>query len=415
MKGLIALKKERQWLLILLLCFPFFDFITSIATWENLPSIGLFIKALLLIYALYYILKNSPSKKKIFFLFACLFLYGIINFIFILNDPYKNIVGELSNLIKIFYLPTLLLFFSMYENSQITRKSIAIILLCYLLLYLIPYPFGLGHNINEVYPNKDLYLSYFYIGNEIANIFILLIPIALTYLIEEQRKFLLPFILLILAMILLLGTKAMYLSILIIILFFLFYYWKSLKKIIKKHWLKILFPLILFIMAIILYLPKTSFYKNIETTLQYYKVDDLRDFISLKTINNVIFSNRLTFLDNINNVYQSETMSHKLFGLGRTRINQIKDIEIDIFDIFYSIGIVGFIAYIIYFIFVFKTMKLKLLYQFLFFLLIVISFFSGHVLISPMVSTYIGILPLISKNEKGESHERMDQKSIKKS
>lgn len=415
MKGLITLKKERQWLLILLLCFPFIDFLTSIATWENLPSIGLFIKAMLLIYALYYILKNTPFKKKTYILFSGLLLYGIIDFIFILTDPYKSIFVELSNLIKIFYLPTILLFFSIYENPKINKKTITIILLFYLLLYLIPYPLGLGHNINEVYPNKDLYLSYFYIGNEIANIFILLIPIALTYLIEEQKKFLIPFLFLIIAMVLLLGTKAMYLSILIIICFFFFYYRKSLKIIIKKHWLKILFPILILGIGIFLYLPKTTFYKNIETTLTYYKVDDLGDMISLKTINNVIFSNRLTFLENINSVYQKETITHKLFGLGRTRINQIKDIEIDIFDIFYSIGIIGFIIYLIYFIFVLRTMKLNLLYQFIFILLIIISLFSGHVLISPMVSTYLGILPIISKNEKGTRYERMDQKSIKKS
>ncbi len=378
--------RKKKNINFILLLFPIIDFLTSIATWENLISLGILIKGLFLVYVLYNIWKKN-KQKKIYIMLALLLFYGlgVISYWYFKNPNYLK--GEIINLFKIYYLPLLILYFG--TEKEMEKKTFCLLFLEFLLLYLIPYPFHLGHNINEIYPNKNLYLSYFYVGNELANIFVLLIPISFTYLIEEQKK-LLPITLVLTAcMLLLLGTKTMYLSVIIIIVYLLFYYRKEWNQKIKKYWLQLGAMSIITLIIIGIWLPKSSLYNNIKTQLEFYKVNNIKDLFTLENINNILYSNRLEFLNNIHKEYKGLSTKEKLFGLGRTRIMEKKDIEIDILDIFYSIGLIGFIIYTIFFIFVLKTVEIKGVYQFTFILLCVISLFTGHVLISPMTTTYL--------------------------
>ena len=389
-------KKDLSYIMyIFLLLFPFIDFVTGIATWEGWLSIGLLVKGLLLVYAVFYLFKHEYKRKPLWVLFFLILGYSIVY----LSIHSEAFFTEVSNLIKIFYLPILILFFTYYKNPYLNKKFMTWLLLFYLLLYLVPYVFGLGHNISEVYPNKELYLSYFYIGNELANVFIILIPIAFSYLIMNKKSILLLFIFLVLFMLLLLGTKAMYLSMVFILVYFLWHYRKKIGTFLKSHFKKVLISIVVLLLAIGFYLPRSSLVQNIKTTLEYYEIETLMDMFSLERIDQVIYSNRLTFLHNVHQVYMDSSLSSKFFGLGRVQIEQIKDVEIDIFDIFYSIGIVGTLVYLGTFWYAIYSMKLKGLYLFVFCLLILISCFSGHVLISPMVSTYLALLGSVSKNE----------------
>lgn len=380
---------------IFLLLFPFIDFFTGIATWEGWLSIGLLVKGFLLLYAILYLFKHERHRKSLWILFFLVFGYSIVY----LSFHSEALFIEVSNLVKIFYLPILILFFTYYKNSYLNKKFMTWLLLFYLLLYLVPYVFGLGHNISEVYPNKELYLSYFYIGNELANVFIILIPIAFSYLNYEKKSVLLLFSFLVLFMLGLLGTKAMYLSIVLLFFYFLWHYRNKIGIFLKSHFKKILIPIVILFLGIGFYLPRSSLVQNIKTTLEYYEIDSLTDMLSLERIDQVIYSNRLTFLKHVHQVYMDSSLSTKVFGLGRAMIEQIKDVEIDIFDIFYSLGIAGTLVYCGAFWYAICGMKLKGLYLFVFCLLILISCFSGHVLISPMVSTYLALLASVSKNE----------------
>ena len=231
-------KKDYSYMLDIFLCmFPFIDFLTGIATWEGRPSIGLFVKGLLLFYAVCYLFKHEHHRKSLWIIFFLLFGYSIIS-VMIHSESFFT---EISNLVKIFYFPILILFFTSYKNTYLNKKFMTGLCFCYLLLYLIPYMFGLGHNISEVYPNKNLYLSYFYIGNELVNVFIILIPIAISYFIEGQEKksaFLL-FSILFFFMLLLLGTKAMYISIDLLSFYFLWHYRKKIGAFFRKYVQKI--------------------------------------------------------------------------------------------------------------------------------------------------------------------------------
>lgn len=402
------MKKKDLLLYIVLLTFPFVDFLSSIATWEGWPSIGVLYKGIFILGCLGYLLKNKLLSWKVV---GVLFGYGILVSIFYIQADY-SLGTELSNLIKIFFLPTLILFFSKYKNSYINKKTVMILSVMYLLLYLLPYPFHLGHNMNELYPNKNMYLSYFYIGNELANVFILLVPIALLYFIDEKKYGWLCFYsVLVILMAYLLGTKTMYLSILLVFLYFLWHYRLELIPKIKKH-CKVIGVSFLFIVTLLFFIiPKTDFYQNIKTTLEYYEINSWEDVFTVQSIDNLIYSNRLDFWVSVHERYEEESLAVKVFGLGRGTILQIKDIEIDILDIFYSIGILGTIIYLWYFWYVYNMQKIRGIYKFLFGLFGVISLFAGHVLLSPMVSTYVALLFGLNYNERSEGCETLDKKS----
>lgn len=389
-------------LLVMFLYFlPFIDLLTSIATWESKASIGLILKGLFVIIASIYLFYKNYKKKEYWYLYGIFIIYFLLYGSYLVFNKPNIIFTEFINVIKIFYFPFLVLFFSQCENKELSKKLFFYYSLCFLLMYLIPYPLGLGHNINEIYENKNLYLSYFYVGNELVNIFVLVLPIGFLYLKDKKRIYLLGYLILIFLMILLLGTKTMYLSFLFVIGYFLF----KKREMFKKY--------LVIILILLLLLPRSSLYKNIKTSLEYYHIQNVSDLLTFQNIDNVIYSNRLSFVYNLHKNYQKEDISGKIFGMGRQKIMNMKDAEIDIFDIFYSIGILGFMIYLVFFVFVINKAKLKGIYAYLFWLLILISLFSGHVLLSPMTSSYLAIMVGINYNEGKEKDEILDQKSIK--
>ena len=389
-------------LLVMFLYFlPFIDLLTSIATWESKASIGLILKGLFVIIASIYLFYKNYKKKEYWYLYGIFIIYFLLYGSYLVFNKPNTIFIEFINVIKIFYFPFLVLFFSQCENKELSKKLFFYYSLCFLLMYLIPYPLGLGHNINEIYENKNLYLSYFYVGNELVNIFVLVLPIGFLYLKDKKRIYLLGYLILIFLMILLLGTKTMYLSFLFVIGYFLF----KKREMFKKY--------LVIVLILLLLLPQSSLYKNIKTSLEYYHIQNVSDLLTFQNIDNVIYSNRLSFVYNLHKNYQKEDISGKILGMGRQKIMSIKDAEIDIFDIFYSIGWLGFGVYLIIFLFAISQVKLKGIYAYLFWLLILISLFSGHVLLSPMTSSYLAIMVGINYNEGKEKDEILDQKSIK--
>ncbi len=392
------MKKEKI-LNFIILTFPFIDFFTAIATWENLPSIGVLLRSVFLIFAFCFLLKKGFEKKSILVFLGMMTLYSLFDMGFWYLEKERSLYMELSNLIKIFYLPILIVYFK-EEDSIIHSSTMIKVLLCYLLLYLLPYPFHLGHNMSELYLNKDLYLSYFYIGNELANVFILLTPIVLVKLIKDKNKSLPIYVLLILAMIYLLGTKALYGSILLILCYFCNQKREKIFSFIKKHLSFVIGFTFILIGVFILWIPQSNFYKNIKTTLEFYQINNVTELLTLQNIDHVIFSDRLTTLSKVEEYYHESSLKNKLFGIGRTQLLKIKDIEIDIFDIYYSIGLLGFLVYLFSMIYALRNTSWNSFYHFLFLLLIFLSCITGHVLLSPMISSYLAILFSLNKEEK---------------
>jgi len=291
-------------------------------------------------------------------------------------------------------------FFANYENEYLNKNSITFIFILYIVTYLLPGMFGFGHNLSEIYPNKSAYLGWYYAGNELTAVILCLLPIVIDTLIKSGTILykVLIFILSIIA-IYLLGTKALFLGIVIMLIYFLLQYIKKVNW--KSKWYII--PLILCSFFLIYKSPLVS---NMQATLEHYHVDEFKYIFTIESIDNVIFSCRISFLDKVNQYYGQVDTKTKLFGIGREQIINMKDIEIDLFDIYYAIGAIGICFYLGLWFILLSKYKLKGVYKFSFLLLFIVSFFTGHVFTSPMVSIWIAILFYLSK-EKQQKKKRI--------
>ena len=383
---------------IIMILFPFIDVLTSLQLRNNIGfvSIGSIIRGILLIIIILYLYKKNINKKVLIFFI----LYFILEMGYVFLFTKSSMIKEISNVLEIFYLPFLIYFFKKYENEKINDKFILIIYLIYINLVIIPCIFGIGYSVSELYSNKSGYYGLFYSGNEVSAIIIGLLPIVLNYVINAKNYILKAlFYIETIIVVILIGTKTLFLgSILVFIIYFYKYIrqnYKNMKSLSKT--LVVVLP-VMAIAGAIIFIPKTSVYKNVKTALNYYEIDELDEYVSPSTLDRVVFSSRLSFLSKVNKVYKTENKYSIIYGLSKERVLSIKDIEIDIFDIFYSIGIFGTLIYVVMMLYAIKGVKLRNQYKFSFILFIVMSLFSGHVLVKPMVSIFIASIFILNKN-----------------
>ena len=141
--------------------------------------------------------------------------------------------------------------------------------------------------------------------------------------------------------------------------------------------------------------------------MNFYRINSISEvFSSYDNINNLIFSERLTFLKNTNNSYKNSHLLEKNFGIGyiqnyKTKNESTKTIEMDYFEVFYRHGIIGFIIYFGIFIKILIKAFKKIIMNFnllnteyltSLFLILLLAIFSGHILVTPSVSIFIVIV-----------------------
>ena len=400
-------EKFNKFIIIFLLIEPLIDVLTSFQVRNNIGlfSIGTIIRGLFFLFIIIYLYKNNYSRKSI----LLFLLYVFLAMIYYLSDSKINIFSEIINIIKIFYLPFIICFFNNYENEKINDKFILGIYLIYLNLILIPYLFNVGYNISDVYVNKKGYLGLFYSGNEISAVILSLMPVAVNYIYNSKNYILKVFVLLeTLFSIMLIGTKTLFLGFIVIVLYFIIKYIKN-NFILLSTKMKLIFVsiFILCISILVLVTPRLSVTKNLNVSLNYYKIEKLDDLFTYESIDNIIFSKRLTYLNKINSEYKKGDLKSYIYGIGNTKIMNIKDIEIDIFDIFYSIGIFGTFIYLLILIVSINKVKLKGYYKLSLILILIASLFSGHILTEPMVTIYIGLLYILNKNKKENNKKKI--------
>ena len=392
-------KSFDKFIYFFLLFSPLLDALTSIFVRNiELPfSIGTIVRGIFLLLVLIWIRYNEKNKK-IFIFFA---LYVALALMYYFGEKNNNIFLEFTNIFQIFYLPIMLLFFSKYNNERINDKLMVKIYLFYLNLILIPYLFNLGYSLTESYSNKLGYFGLFIGGNEISGILVGLSPIVLTY-VSKSKSYILKIVTIIellLAMILI-GTKTLFIGIFITLLYLLYkkirYSYVVMNE--KKSKLPIIIGIVIIGILIVIF-PKLPMIKNIKTTLNYYKVNKVSDLFKIENIDNLVFSKRLSNLNRVNKVYIKGETKNFIYGIGLSEIKSVNVIEIDIFDIFYSIGIFGTFVYILLILYTVKFNLLKNDKSFACTLFIIMSLFTGHILIKPMVSIYIALLYILSKNE----------------
>ena len=399
--------------IIFLFSMPFLDLITSlmINTLKFQFNFIVIIKLLfmaLFIYYLFFISKTKYKKNSIIYLFL-IFIYILSFMIMIINlKGIDSVLYELQNILRNFFYPiNLICIFNIYceKKFNIKIKHISIILLIYILLLFIPTITNL--DFSSYAYSKEGSIGWFNSTNEIGAILSILLPISILYLFKLKNKVIIGIILIIsIYTYFSIGTKVPILSIMLIMLIFFI---KYLYGIIKQKKYKLLGIIstgcaLLLILGFFL-IPKTSFYKNIVIHLEFLKVDEISDIADPIIIDKFIFSERISYYSKTKSNYLESSFTEKLLGIGYIENYPISDtntktIEMDYFDIFFRHGIVGCLLFFTPFIYIlwkiFKKLKdatkidnelLSLLTSII--LILILSLFSGHILVAPSVSIFV--------------------------
>ena len=393
---------------------PIIDLFTGISTNKtNLYlSLGIIIRTIFLLFIVIvsiFIFK----KKKLIIPYLIIGLYFV--FFLIGNIIYKDnvLLNEIHGFIKTFYFPILLItIYSINDHVRISKMLLFTTLFIYLLLIFIPAMFGIGFQTYDI--AKVGSLGFYDSANEISGIISLLTPIIFIILYNTKNNiFKILFLLLYLVVILMIGTKTPLISLgITIILSFIYLLIYSIKNKTYKNILICFLIIIIGIVGMKFIIPKTNFYKNIETHLDYLKVDKVSDvFKDKELIDNFIFSQRLTFLNDKANIYSNANNYQRLFGLGYTKNNKtMKLIEMDLYDVYYNHGIIGFIVFVTIVLYVIiniirKRNKInyeRYMLSLSALLILVLSYVTGHIITAPAVDilAVIILLSLMKRSKK---------------
>lgn len=386
------LDKAKKYLLVLfLVCQPLLDALTCIQIKNNWSfiSISSLVRGLFFLYVLYYLWKEKKDRKIIYlYLVYCVLEIAMQYLVF------KNSLSvEVANLMQVFYLGFLIIFFKSYKNEYLNTKLLVFIYYLYISLIIGPFILGFGYYAWEFYPEKSGYYGLFYGANEISAILVILFPIVLDYLLR-CKKYIISGISIILSFICayLVGTKTMLLGFIMTLLYLLIpFLYKYYKKFSWKYKICFIGVVVLILILGCLILPHTPVYKNIALALDYFKIDSSNIF-SYYGINKMIFSGRLEFVVNIFKEVRWLGPLYYIFGIGKSILISLKGVEIDLFDILFTLGILGFIFYLVFMYNSVKDTKLGGVYKYTFILGLLISLIAGHVLISTNVSIYLALL-----------------------
>lgn len=432
--------KHKKILYYLFIFFPILDLITALLTKNFTLTLtpGIVIKGFFMLLITIYIIFSKSKYKRISLIYLSFFLlYG---FAYFLVKPelisIKYFINEISYIFKILYFP--IIFFGLlcfYDDNHFDKNEIVKILkinlttMCILLLTPI-----LLNSAHKTYSNELLgYIGWFYAGNEIANIMVILLPL-IYYFISKEKKYQFLIVFPIIYSVLLIGTKVSLIGTIIVVILNLFYSIFKEKKINTYNVLVNIFILLITMIVSInsfgvynykynlMNVPSVEKDKQIIIDDQnkqevYGILDQIDDFYSMNSFNNIfksLLSNRDLYLANTLSIYNDDQTNRDIFfGIGFSNTNTINNInitkliEIDVLDIYFHYGIFGllisFSPFILgLYLIIDKSKKptLRSCYYFSIFLLIFsISSLSGHVYTAPAVAIYLVFYLLLTLNE----------------
>ena len=406
-------KNFNTLLIIFILLQPILDLITGfgIHIWKMDITIGIIIRMIFLLVILYSVM-FVYKKKQNWLYYGILIVYGLLYVLgIILFKDGVGLFSEIQGLCRVFYFPVLLIaLYSIKDEIKISKMTLMVVLVTYLVCILVPNCLNLGFETYEI--TKAGTLGFFNSANEISGIISLLTSIMILIFVSSKK--IIPAVIIsciYLYVILTIGTKTPLLSLGITIFFTYLWFIYNAVKVKKYKRIGIsLIALVLFTTALILILPKTTFYKNIETHLNYLKLDNVTEvFEDEKLVDHFIFSSRLKFMKERQQDYMDGNIYQKLFGIGYlNNQKEAKAVEMDYFDIYYNHGIIGFILFFgMYGYFFYLIMKERRKLDFEQYMLyisillsIFLSFFTGHIITAPAVSILVTVLLLMLVKQK---------------
>lgn len=380
-------KKLNLLVIIFLLLNPILD----VTSFLNLPF-SIIIRSLFLVSIVLYLFINKKELK----LLIPLLIFSIISFIYQYFYLKFGLTETVSSILKFLYLPVSILFFKNYSLTIEKSKIETIILITYLGIYLFSYLFKIGANAYLPTDGKSGFKGLFSSINEFSAIIACLLPIAVNYL-RSKKNYIVLIIIFICSSIasLLIGTKVLMGGIIFTILYLIWNEKNFFLRQSKKIKIMVISLFVILIMISGFLFTKTRTYKNMQVQQDFFKVDNI---FSLEFINRVIYNDRLTFLDDNYTYYKNQNIDKKLLGIAINN-NDIKMVEIDIFDILFRYGIVGIILFVSSIITI-NFKEIKDYDKISMILLVIISLTSGHVLIYPAVSIYFSLA--VAKDKEGD-------------
>lgn len=391
---------------------PLLDLLTSleIHVLHLGVSIGSIVRLLFLLFCSYYVLFIN-KEKKFKYLIGAIGLYISLFALVILKYKGLNIFFyEVRNGIDTFYLPVILIsFYLMFKNKAINIKINHIVI-----LYLICVAFVLFPNLTHTgflsyYHSKVGSVGWFYSANAIGNMFAFLLPFMFFYIIKSKIHIIIKVIISLstVYVFLSMGTKVPVLGLALSLLVnFIYYFVIWIKNKNYKLICASIGAFIIGIISMIIVLPKTSFYENIQIHKKFLGFDHYYEiFTDYHLVDHFIFSQRLTFLKNTNNNFKKVSVTEKVLGMGyienyATDDATDKTIEMDYFEVFYRHGIVGCILFyliLIPFIYIFIITKhekslMNMEFKLCMALILLLSLFSGHVLVTPSIAIFVALI-----------------------
>lgn len=429
----------KKILYIFILLQPFIDLVTALMTRFDLGvvSLGVIIKGIFVLVMLGYLFLFNKSKYKK----KSLIYIGILGIFYLLYlitkpdlfDSFSHVFNELIYIFKFSYYPLCFITtVNFMDQFKFDRKKIinllVVDLIVYSLLIIVPTITNTGFNS---YNNNEGYgiVGWFYSANEISAILTIIYPFFFLYLDKDFNIKNCLGIILVIAAIIIIGTKTPFYAMLIIDFVLLIYYLFNAKKKTKQ-----------FIFMIILIGATMIFKAYIPANVNYEKrVECYDDYTKGTIINNketgqlecqvadgqkiVMLSGREVLLNQSFEIYRNSSTVDKFFGIGFSNRESIgngwigKLAEMDFFDILFRFGIIGFIIYMIPIFVVIlklafnflktitKTTLEKIIYVYATAIGIGVGFLVGHVFGSPAVSFYLApisafALSIFDKNKK---------------
>lgn len=342
-----------EWVLFLFLLFiPVVDLIYSFPFYQEYTFwLGAILKGAILVGAILYLWR---MKKHRAFLSICM------GFLF-LNLLYTyckglDILSHLVFLLEALYLPILVFFFLQIKNQRITQNFYYSLFVFYAFAFLIPW----------------VCLPDSFSKNEFISILACLLPITLDVLRKHQNYFTK-----IVGTLLIILFIFLYQSPILAVVFVLtlFYFLWDYRKELFSHKI-VMFIAILLIVLVGIY------------PLWYYA----QEFMPL-------IGEKVMYITRTNELFLHSNIDEQIFGiLGIYPVYYLKT-SVDLLDIFYGLGYVGGILYILLADYAISKLELKKTYLFTFFLMIILSFITGSILMNPTVILFLTSMLTASKNE----------------
>lgn len=373
--------KKEYLIIIFLLLGPFLD----VTSFLNLP-ISILVRGVFLASITLHLILNKKELKILF----PLLIFGIISFIYQYFYLHFGIKISISTIFKFLYLPISILYFKSFIFPTDKEKIVSIILMLYIGIYLFSYVTEIGADAYLESDGKSGFKGLFSSINEFSAILVCLLPVVTSYL-KEKKRFLLIIFLFILSIFcsLLTGTKILMGGILFSIIYLL---WQEREKLFfsrtRNQKIGICSIILVVLICGCFLFPKTRTFQNMMIQQNFFQV---KKIISLDFINKVVYNDRLTFLKDNYDYFKNQNIIKILLGIGIEN-HDIKMVEIDFFDILFRYGIIGFIIFFGVLAVTINWKKINKTSKISIILLFIISLTSGHVLIYPAVSIYLGMI-----------------------